>query len=948
MSLLILCVLKFQSRQNNCVTDWLLIFRKISNSFEDFPVLMVDLATFFEGEPLSNIRTTDESQNFICLCKSGEKWKLTPGANFKTQRNLALPQRNQVFVISVLGNTAAGKSFLIRSLLPESNGDMNIPMVQEDGTTDPTSADIKCFSTSLITSESVSTLLLDYEGEEGNKHPREKLQYAIIQNHDSDNQSSNEDVIERAAKVADLFPKLAYALSNVVILMSREDFGSDSYLKRCKKLAERSTALHNVHSKPVLVCINNYARLVSDFNVEQITADFKKQQDFNNLREYFSDVVCFRLPDRDIQRSYPKTGKVLKGDDIFKEQITKLKEYLVKLYNNYRDALPTCNYWLSVTESLLDVMSISEETDVSEFWNQLLISVNDEIFTPIISLFHKLYYHKDKIHSTDWFQACRRFAMKLLARSLVFKSLKLFESNKKSTDICNLCKFALERLWWFLDPYQPCQAPYLGAGFAKDKDHIIFCYERKGNHTDHHVTSEAVYFNSDWISQILPGSQHEKWEGTFYISDQIVSEPSSDMHMIFLDDVDKARTIETTDVCETFLQLLHEYGLTDIIQHPSGISVGFSRCCLCCLKDNQSLVNATDPTVSGLFCPECLLKLQQLDPAMARKRLFRCPSSNKQEKCAMCLVGERNFALYPCGHYGFCDKCCSKIQSKLMTCPVCKTKLTECVKVCNSLYRHDEDILPLPALYRTTALLGLSKNSLATNENYLLVNGRYEICLIDEQLNVVRRINIKVTITDMCWSSALKQFIIISPKDVFSLEEKSMEMKSCEIPSENEWKCGTCSNTKLFVSTTTKEHSWCIHEFYLHPSITFSRKLYSPDTLKNEEIQSLKFNDDFLAILTREKNSINSRLELWSLHAFQCHRSVDVNSGLNCCMLKRNEWMVVDDKNCQLLHISADGKVLRTSTYRSKPKNISLFKNTLLLVRTEYSVDLFKLYEYQH
>ncbi|CAF2997322.1 unnamed protein product, partial [Rotaria sp. Silwood2] len=112
--------------------------------------------------------------------------------------------------------------------------------------------------------------------------------------------------------------------------------------------------------------------------------------------------------------------------------------------------------------------------------------------------------------------------------------------------------------------------------------------------------------------------------------------------------------------------------------------------------------------------------------------------------------------------------------------------------------------------------------SLATNQTYILVIGKSTLYLINQHFKSVNQKSFSQEgIKDICWSKTLNRFILISPKEIFSLHEKRMILDPCQLyfNSNIPWKRGICSETSLFSSTFGQNPF--IVEFNLCPSNSF-------------------------------------------------------------------------------------------------------------------------------
>ncbi|CAF1379024.1 unnamed protein product [Rotaria sp. Silwood1] len=188
------------------------------------------------------------------------------------------------------------------------------------------------------------------------------------------------------------------------------------------------------------------------------------------------------------------------------------------------------------------------------------------------------------------------------------------------------------------------------------------------------------------------------------------------------------------------------------------------------------------------------------------------------------------------------------------------------------------DLLPLPSPQRT---IQLENNwySVAAKDNFLLVQHDSKLCILDEQLNVVKETPwTHHIILDMFWSKLLAQFIIISFEGIFVLDENSMIINQLPIACHNNkktWYCGTCTNKNLFLSVEGISSS--IYKYTLLPSIQLIKEYRSPISCKEDErIQDLSSSKNVLAIVIKNyRNEVH--FDLCSSRTLERQWSIELN-----------------------------------------------------------------------
>ncbi|CAF4236608.1 unnamed protein product [Rotaria magnacalcarata] len=95
----------------------------------------------------------------ICLEYENGEWKLKPGEAFQelretrsdTPTSVTASSAQNVFAISIIGDTGNGKTFTTRELLSLDDKDLGAPFIGDAGTESPTSCNITCFKAENIT-----------------------------------------------------------------------------------------------------------------------------------------------------------------------------------------------------------------------------------------------------------------------------------------------------------------------------------------------------------------------------------------------------------------------------------------------------------------------------------------------------------------------------------------------------------------------------------------------------------------------------------------------------------------------------------------------------------------------------------------------------------------------------------------------------------------------------
>jgi len=239
---------------------------------------------------------------------------------------------DKVFVVSLLGNTSCGKSFIARYLLANTQNldmDEDPVTIDEDEKKGATTANVNCYVSSSNTNN--KNLVLDYEGEKGAGFPlllyaRRGLSYLT--------RSADKAQCRRQA-VTDYFPKPAYILSDVVILLGSEDLASTDYLTRCHEFALKANdGVNQMVHRPLLIIIQNKAPSIQSVASSAVTQKFFEihGQEADALRPFFSDVVCLCL--HHIAQLYRTKTGLFDELEIFNSKMSDLKRKFATVHDS--------------------------------------------------------------------------------------------------------------------------------------------------------------------------------------------------------------------------------------------------------------------------------------------------------------------------------------------------------------------------------------------------------------------------------------------------------------------------------------------------------------------------------------------------------------------------------------------------------------------------------------
>jgi len=261
---------------------------------------------------------------------------------------------------------------------------------------------------------------------------------------------------------------------------------------------------------------------------------------------------------------------------------------------------------------------------------------------------------------------------------------------------------------------------------------------------------------------------------------------------------------------------------------------------------------------------------------------------------------------------------------------------------------HELDLSNLPSSCKTISRPAGSKLSICASDKYLLIHQKPNLCLVDREMNVVKEMlwNYEY-IWDMCWCSTLDRFIVNEGGNIFLVDENTMTIDKVETIEERRWLSCTTSEKCLFLSTDT--FGSIVKKYDLLPSIKLVTEWKSPFTCTNDEvIHSIKYNNERLGLLIRNKLEKSLRMELRSANTLdriwllKFDTVCEQTYVFRCCSLICNEWLVADYEKKRLLQVTKDGKLKAVVPYENIPYYPTLFKN-MLAISAYSSIDIYKL-----
>jgi hypothetical protein len=236
--------------------------------------------------------------------------------------------------------------------------------------------------------------------------------------------------------------------------------------------------------------------------------------------------------------------------------------------------------------------------------------------------------------------------------------------------------------------------------------------------------------------------------------------------------------------------------------------------------------------------------------------------------------------------------------------------------------------------------------SIASNNKYLLIDQYPNLYLLDKNLTIVNQYQWKYNhICDICWSTILNKFIIITHNKVCLIDENLTSIEHIRsIKGEKWWSC-TCSNSSLYL--TSNERDSGLFQFDLSSAFQLIKQWKSSSSdEQGEYIYDITYQHDKLALIIGYTQNRSVYLILRSSTTFDLIWSyqLDINykwfqTAIRCCSLTNDQWFIIEEYTSHIFHIDKDGKVKQKREYTSQPWNAIVFGTDVLAIRTETSIN---------
>jgi len=591
--------------------------------------------------------------------------------------------------IALLGDTRSGKSFIInRMLLPDESG----PLEAGDGTLGSTTCDVHLYSTMAFESVMHSKLqFLDFEGENGSGITRQVVQQighmAALFNRPT-------DANDRRILVQKYFPKMAFLLSDIVVLIGMEDLTNHRYFRRCQEFA--ACALQSVSDlkNPYLLLVQNKVstkdyRASRSIDLTQQFLDVHKESGSDVLRNQFAGIACLKVPM--LEESLIENPKYdfdpesepeficVKTDRIFNEAMLTLKNVIVDWGTQINSSMTSMTnaMWFQVSKCICESISFDQKPISVASIQGMLAQIDDEKVSQVVKYFGLLYEHVARQSDTrpEQYRFCRRQAFDLACRIYVVQVLDVGGKRTfRGPALRQNFKEYYDKVLAEITKFEPCVAVNEEWRREDRTPGCVHCWQSKESHGDHagHRAWESVEPETFWhhleklVAQVvgqfngpitMKTAFNPSWGGRFSEGDGRFKKPDFD----FLH--------EFEELCETLEELmkgpdfLRSSALARMKETSAALGQDGIRAlcmphvvlgsCMVCAKeyDGDTLRIVPTPLRRKLFavCPDCLSHLQDLEPGDE--------AGMWEDRCCICLQDHADVIFIPCGHICTCSVC---------------------------------------------------------------------------------------------------------------------------------------------------------------------------------------------------------------------------------------------------------------------------------------------------
>ena len=244
--------------------------------------------------------------------------------------------------------------------------------------------------------------------------------------------------------------------------------------------------------------------------------------------------------------------------------------------------------------------------------------------------------------------------------------------------------------------------------------------------------------------------------------------------------------------------------------------------------------------------------------------------------------------------------------------------------------------------------LPLSSDATASSHRYVLLHQNSNLSLVDEDQCLIGEKKWPYDwIRDMCWSSTLNSFIIVTSTDVYRVEETTLSIERLTTIRGRSWQSCACSETSLFLCRDTWNSP--VEEFRLLPSIKWVKAWRrNPVSEDKQRVDRIAYQNGTCVLIVNNATTQEISIELRSSVTFDrlwtYRLDIDYSERkLQCCAFDSNKWMVSDWDTSNMFVIDKDGHVNRKIEYQYKIQHVTFLGPKTLIVSTSRTFNFHKL-----
>ncbi|CAF1462687.1 unnamed protein product [Didymodactylos carnosus] len=252
--------------------------------------------------------------------------------------------------------------------------------------------------------------------------------------------------------------------------------------------------------------------------------------------------------------------------------------------------------------------------------------------------------------------------------------------------------------------------------------------------------------------------------------------------------------------------------------------------------------------------------------------------------------------------------------------------------------------------------------AMASNQYFILLQYNEQILNVyDHELNLYKQIPWNHDIIwDMCWSTIINEFILLTLTNIYTIDVKTTNIKLIDQikPHKTDAPFGHCTcshlndnDTHLFISY--KGYDPVIEEYNLKLTFQLQKQWKSPQTCSHDErINCLRYNNynDQIGLIIYNKTTDQWHLDVHELLTFNVIWSLELGEiclqhGYYLNPLSNNEWLIINTDSHLLYNVRSNDHLYTTIKYDKRLLNAIMFNENYLVISTmEYTINLHELY----